>query len=314
MQLFNKLFTLWAIAGAVAAYINPGLFTGLKPYIVPGLALIMFGMGITLSWESFREILKKPAVVGLGVILQFGVMPFAAFIISKILGLSTAQTVGMVLVGSCPGGTASNVICYLAGANVALSITMTSVSTLLAVFATPFLTFLYVNQAVDVPIINMLISVFKIVIVPVILGAVINTFFSKKIRALKEIFPSVSVIIIVLIIATVVALNKKNLAGVSGILLLAVVLHNTTGLFAGYYIPRMLGYSRDICRTVSIEVGMQNSGLSVALAAKHFADMIVATLPGAIFSVWHNISGSLLASFWCFKDNRKTGSSCFCEK
>jgi len=309
MHLFNKLFTIWAIAGTAAAYYNPSMFTGLKPYIVPGLALIMFGMGITLSWNSFSEVLKKPAVVFLGVILQFAVMPLAAFGISKLLGLSTAQTVGMVLVGSCPGGTASNVICYLAKANVALSITMTSVSTILAVFATPFLTYFYVNHAVDVPIVNMLISVFKIVIMPVLLGAVINTFFSKRIRVLKEVFPSVSVIIIVLIIATVVALNKNNIAGVSSILMLAVVLHNSTGLILGYSIPRMLGYPKDICRTVSIEVGMQNSGLSVALATKHFTNMVVATLPGAIFSVWHNISGSLLASFWNMKDGEKSGNS-----
>jgi BASS family bile acid:Na+ symporter len=298
METFNKLFPIWAILFSAAAYLYPPAFLWFKSYIVYGLALIMFGMGSTITWESFKDVARKPFVVFIGVFLQYAAMPLMAFLISRMLNLTPAQTIGMVLLGSCPGGTASNVICYLAGANVTLSVTLTVISTLLAVFLTPFLTYFYVNTSVDVPALNMLISVAKIVLVPVILGALLNGIFKEKISGIKKVFPSLSVVIIVMLIAAIIALNKENIAQTGIILFAAVLIHNFSGLTIGYFIPKMLGFDKESCRTISIEVGMQNSGLSVALAVKHFATLPAATLPGAIFSIWHNISGSTLASIW----------------
>lgn len=302
MQRFNSLFIVWALIGSAVAYVFPSLFLWFKPYIVYGLALIMFGMGSTVTWDSFKSVVKSPGAVAVGVFLQYLIMPLAAFLVSKALRLPPAETVGMVLVGSCPGGTASNVICYLGGANVTLSITLTTISTLLAVFATPFFAYLYIHATVDVPAYSMLVSVFQMVIVPVILGAVINGVLKDRVKTIRDFFPSLSVVVIVFIIACIVALNRANLAVSGALIFLAVILHNLCGLFFGYFIPKMLGFDKVTCRTISIEVGMQNSGLSVALAAKHFAAMAAATLPGAIFSVWHNITGSILASLWRRKE------------
>ncbi len=200
----------------------------------------------------------------------------------------------MVLVGVSPGGTASNVICYLARGDVAVSIALTTASTLAAVAATPVLTYWYVGQVVDVPVIDMLLDVLKIIIAPVAAGVIINYLFGHKLRAIKQWFPLVSVCAIVLIIAIIVALNQGRLGGIAVTLVTAVIAHNGIGLAGGYWIARLLGFERKICRTLAIEVGMQNSGLAVTLAIKYFSS--VAALPGALFSIWHNISGALLAA------------------
>ncbi len=292
----TALFPLWAILLSLMAYLQPGLFVGLKPAILPLLGIVMFGMGMTLTWEHFRAVLQRPAVVALGVALQYLVMPLAAWLIAESLGLPPALMAGLVLVGACPGGTASNVVCFLARGDVALSITLTTVSTLLAIVMTPLLTDLYVGQKIPVPVQSMLWSIFKIVLLPVTLGVVVNSLAGARLARFKPVFPLISVVAIVLIIAIIVALNRSNLGSLGIAVAAAVVLHNSLGLLLGYWIPRGLGLSEQLCRTLAIEVGMQNSGLGVALAVKYFS--VAAALPGAIFSIWHNLSGSMLAGYW----------------
>lgn len=292
----TALFPLWALLASVWAYFLPGMFVPFKPAIVPLLGLVMFGMGMTLTWQNFAEVVRRPVLVGLGVALQFLLMPLLGWVFAKLLGLPPLVAAGLVLVGSCPGGTASNVVCYLARGDVALSITLTTFSTLLAVAATPFLTWLYIGQTVPVPVWSMLLTILKIVIAPVALGVLINRGLGARLRGIKDLFPLVSVVTICVIIAIVVALNHQQLQGVALAAVAAVILHNLSGLTAGYTVPRLLGLPERTCRTLAIEVGMQNSGLGVALAIKYFS--AAAALPGALFSIWHNLSGSALAGYW----------------
>ncbi|MCK5669672.1 MAG: bile acid:sodium symporter family protein, partial [Gammaproteobacteria bacterium] len=254
--------------------------------------------------EDFKRVLKSPRVIGLGLLLQYGLMPLLAFVIAIILSLPTALTAGLVLVGTCPGGTASNVICYLGRGDVALSITLTAISTLLAVFLTPVLTWLYIGQEVPVPIVNMMLTVLKIIILPVTLGVIVNRYFGQYLLQAKQFLPVVSVIAIVFIIGIIVALNSQQISQLALPIIIAVMLHNGLGLASGYTIAKYLGYDEKICRTLAIEVGMQNSGLGVALATKYFT--AITALPAAFFSIWHNITGSLLAAYWTRKSKDTT--------
>ena len=296
MNKIVNLFPVWAILLSVVAYANAAFFASYQQIIVPLLALVMFSMGMTLRWNDFIAVLRKPVIISIAVAIQFLLMPLFAYGLSIYLNLSQELMTGMLLVGASAGGTASNVICYLAKGDVALSILMTIVSTLFAVLLMPALTFLYLNQVVPVPVEGMLKSILLIVLLPVLSGAVINSFFSRRLSKVQAVFPLLSTMAIVLIIAIIVGLNHANLSDLAIPVVLAVCLHNSLGLLFGYGIPRLLKYDERICRTVCIEVAMQNSGLSVALAIKHFS--IAAALPGALFSIWHNISGSLLALFW----------------
>lgn len=228
--------------------------------------------------------------------MQYTIMPLAAWIVCLVLKLPADLAAGVILLGCCPGGTASNVISYLAKADVALSIVLTSVSTLLAFLATPFLTWVFIGQTVDVDVTGMLVSVVNVVIVPVALGLAINYFFEKRISAVREVFPAISAAAIVIIIAVIIGTNSTNLEQSGPLVLLAVILHNGLGLAGGYWVSKALRLSETEARTIAIEVGMQNSGLSVALAIKHFT--AAAALPGAIFSIWHNLSGAFLAGHW----------------
>ncbi|MBK1705349.1 bile acid:sodium symporter family protein [Halochromatium glycolicum] len=296
MQAITTLFPLWALLGSLLAYVQPEPFVAAKPAIVPLLGLVMFGMGMTLTWRSFAQVLRRPARVGLGIALQYGVMPLAALLVGLTLGLPPALLAGLVLVGASPGGTASNVVCFLARGDVALSITLTTVSTLLAIGATPLLTWLYVGERVPVPVWSMLQSIFQVVLLPVGLGVLVNSLAHRWLVRVQPLFPVISVLAIVVIIAIVVALNRDNLASLGWTVALAVIVHNAIGLSAGYGIGRLATGDERTARTLAVEVGMQNSGLAVALAVKYFAP--AAALPGALFSVWHNLSGSLLAAWW----------------
>lgn len=296
----TQLFPLWAIILSIAAYFLPDLFVPFKTSIIPLLAVVMFGMGMTLKWENFNKVVKSPKIIWIGVSLQYLVMPLSAFIISKVLGLSPALTAGMVLVGSSAGGTASNVITYLAKGDVALSITLTMTSTLIAVVMTPFLSYIYLHQIVPVPFLKMLWSILQIVLIPVLLGTTINSLFAENIKKIRSVFPLISVLAIVVIIAIIVGLNQQRLSNLGFVIIFAVILHNVSGLVSGYWLTRFLGYDDRTCRTVGIEVGMQNSGLSVALAIKYFS--AAAAIPGAIFSIWHNLSGSFLAGYWSWRN------------
>lgn len=296
LSQLTRLFPVWAILGAGAAALFPDAFLSLKPTIVPLLGLVMFGMGMTLTPANFLEVAKRPLVVLLGVALQFLIMPLAGFLVATGFGLAPMLVAGVVLVGSCPGGTASNVITYLARGDVALSITLTAVATCLAIVATPILTWLYVGQSVAVPVLDMLLSILKIVLLPVCLGVAVNRFLGQRFGPLKEAFPLVSVLAIVLIIAIIVALNRDEIATLGLAVGAVVILHNLLGLAGGYGISKLLGLDERASRTLAIEVGMQNSGLGVALAVQYFS--AAAALPGALFSVWHNLSGAALASLW----------------
>jgi bile acid:Na+ symporter, BASS family len=297
----TQLFPLWAILLSLAGYWQADWFASFKFSIIPLLSLIMFGMGMSLKAVDFKLVLKRPKLIAVGILMQFLLMPFIAWGIAILLSLPPLLLAGMVLVGSSPGGTASNVIAYLAKGNLALSITLTSVSTLIAVIATPYLTLFYAGQVVPVDTIGMLFSIFKIVLIPVFLGVLLNTLFGEQLLKIKDIFPLISVIAIVFIIAIVVALNAGRLAEIGLLIVSAVMLHNLLGLVSGYSIAHLLGYDKKICRTLSIEVGMQNSGLAVALASNYFGAM--AALPGALFSIWHNLSGSALAAYWNRQNN-----------
>ncbi|MDH3526295.1 MAG: bile acid:sodium symporter family protein [Gammaproteobacteria bacterium] len=292
----TRLFPLWALLGSLLAYLVPEWFIPLKPAIVPLLGLVMFGMGITLTGYHFLTVLRRPFPVLLGVGLQFLVMPLAAWVLAIVLALPPQLAAGLILVGCCPGGTASNVICYLARGDVALSITLTAVSTLLAIVATPLLTLLYAGQTVPVPAVDMIYSIFKIIFLPVALGVLLNHFLHQPLAAVRSVFPLLSVLAIVIIIVIIVALNREQLANIATATTLAIMAHNLTGLLGGYWIARWFGCDERECRTLSIEVGMQNSGLAVALAIKYFS--VAAALPGALFSIWHNLSGSFLAGYW----------------
>jgi BASS family bile acid:Na+ symporter len=296
IQTATRLFPLWTVLFSALAYAAPSLFTPLKPSLFFLLGLVMFGMGISLKVSDFLNIIKSPKPIVLGLLLQFLCMPFFAWAISSWLQLPLMLATGMMLVGASPGGTASNVICYLAKGNVALSITITTASTLLAVIATPVISLLYLGKQVDVPAMKMLMDILNIIILPVAAGVIINQLFGRFLASTRHVFPLISVFSIVLIIAIIVALNQSRLGSVGLILMVAVALHNACGLFVGYWLPRLLGMDKKTSKTLAIEVGMQNSGLAVALAVKYFAP--ISALPGALFSLWHNLSGSLLASFW----------------
>jgi bile acid:Na+ symporter, BASS family len=303
IKLFNTLFPVWALLFCAVAYTFPTTFYSLSSFISYLLMAIMLFMGMTLSNTDFIRVVKMPKIISLGLFLQFFIMPLSALLISRLYGFSDELTIGMILVGSVSGGTASNVITYLADGDVALSITMTTVSTLLSVLVTPLLTYIYVGQSLDVPVLDMLISILKIVLFPVLLGVILNHFFSARITKNEPYLATISMLLILTIIAIVVALNHDNMNEVGLLIIGAVMMHNTIGLVSGYTITAFFGYDEKICRTVAIEVGMQNSGLAVALALKYFTPL--SALPGAVFSIWHNISGALLASYW----NRKTSKN-----
>lgn len=296
-------FPLWALLFSGVAFLYPQLFVGFKSSIVPLLMMIMLGMGLTLSWQDFKRVWQNRFVVGLGVGIQFLIMPLSAWLLSWLFDFSLELTIGMLLVGATAGGTASNVIAYLAKGDVALSVSMTLVSTLIAVVMLPFLTWLYLGELVEVPASSMLWMLLKMIVLPLLLGMILNALLHSQVAKITAILPLFSMIAILLIIAIVVALNQANLHIMAWTLLLAVIVHNSLGLAFGYWLTRRFGYDSVIARTVAIEVGMQNSGLSVALALQYFS--AVSALPGALFSIWHNVSGSLFASYWQAKARKQ---------
>jgi len=296
----TSLFPLWALLGCGVAMLWPGFFASLKTLIVPLLGAVMFAMGMSLRPENFAEVLKRPREVVLGLTLQYSLMPILAWAVARLLGLDALLTAGLVLVGACPGGTASNVVCYLARGDLALSISLTTLSTVMAVAATPLLTWLLIGRTVPVPVADMFADILVVVLVPVLAGVLLNRLFGHALQPLKRLSPLLSVAAIALIIAVIVALNHDRLGDLALPVVIAVAAHNLLGLACGYLLARLLGFDQRVSRTLAIEVGMQNSGLGVALAGKYFA--AAAALPGAVFSVWHNISGSALAAFWVRRD------------
>ncbi len=296
IQRITQLFPLWAVLFSLFAFFLPAPLAQLGDWIVPLLMLIMFGMGMTLTGEDFRRVGRQPLLIAVGTGLQFLIMPLAALLVAWLLAPTPEILIGLVIVGACPGGTASNVICYLARADVALSISITMVSTLVAVVATPFLVWFYLGETIPVPVVDMLVSLVQIVLVPVTAGTLLNSFFHARLTPVRQVFPLVSVLAIVFVIGIIVAANRDSIVAGGLLVMLAVMLHNAMGLGLGYSAARLLRLDRRRARTLAIEVGMQNSGLGVALATQHFS--AAAALPGALFSIWHNLSGSFLAWWW----------------
>jgi len=297
-DFFGKWMALIVIAVAALALFAPQTCLWIKTsWINWLLGIVMFGMGLTLKMDDFKVVFSRPKDIIIGFIAQFTLMPLIAFLLAKAFNLPTEIAVGVILVGTCPGGTSSNVMTYLSKGDVPLSVGMTAVSTLFAPLMTPLLTLLYAGQRVDVNAVAMFLSIVKVVLVPITLGLVCNYFFEKVTREIVRILPLISTIAIIMIIASVVSANSARLKTVGVMVVIVVILHNLLGYATGFGVGKLLRLNTTKCRALSIEVGMQNSGLATSLAATHFAQYPLATIPGAVFSVWHNISGAVYANF-----------------
>ncbi|QLB20454.1 sodium transporter [Vespertiliibacter pulmonis] len=304
-QFISKTFAIWVIMFAIIATQFPDIFKLIVPWIPYLLGIVMLGMGLTLTFKDFTEITRNPKGVIIGVIAQFVIMPMIAFFLAKIFQLPADLAIGVILVGACPGGTSSNVITFLARGNTALSVACTTISTLLAPILTPAVFYLFASQWLDINASSMFISVLKIVLLPIFVGLLIRSIFKQKIENFSQIMPLISVIAIILILCAVVAVSKDKIIE-SGLLIFGIVaLHNILGYLLGYGISRAFRLSSPDSRAISIEVGMQNSGLGAALAALHFKFNPIIAVPSAVFSLWHNISGPILAMIFTLSDNKK---------
>jgi bile acid:Na+ symporter, BASS family len=292
-----RFFLLWVFLAAAGALVWPAGFTWFQPLIIPGLGVIMFGMGTALTPADFKRVAEQPYPIAIGLLAQFFIMPFIAAAIAKFFELPPAIAAGLILVGSCPGGTASNVMTYLAKGDVALSVTMTSCSTIASLVATPYLMLWLAGKYVSVHPPELLISILMVVIFPVAAGLIVRQFLAARVRQFEAVLPVLSVALIVLVVACIVGLSRDQLLDSGALVFVTVAAHNSAGLLLGYAMAKLAGLDAVRCRTIAIEVGMQNSGLGVALARKHFADVLVA-LPAAIFSVVQNITGPVVANFW----------------
>ena len=294
----TNLFPVWVVLGGVLALVEPALFTWFRgPLIVWGLATIMLGMGITLSFADFRRVVRVPRPIALGFAAQFCLMPLLAYSIASGLSLPVPLAVGLILTGTCPGGTASNVVTYIARASLPLSVLMTMCSTLGAVVLTPLLTEWLAGSLVPVDGWGLFSSTLQVVVLPVLLGITLNHFAPRVVDVVSPVAPLVAVVAIVLIVASIIGQSADEVIRAGASLLTAVLLLHGGGFLLGYLLAQLLGYDETVRRTVSIEVGMQNSGLAVVLARQHFADPLTA-VPGAISSVAHSVLGSVLAGVW----------------
>lgn len=291
----GKYFALWVLLGAALGFFVSPL-AALTGYIAPLLGLVMFGMGLTLTASDFVRVFRRPAGVAIGVASQFTIMPLVAFVLAFALRLPPELAAGVILLGCCPGGTASNVITYLARGDVSLSVSMTAVSTVLAPILTPLLVLLLAGQWLPVDVAGLFVSIVQIVLLPVAVGVAVNTLFGRVVRRVRPVLPLVSVAAIVVIVAAVVAASAESLLTVGPLVLVVVILHNLAGYALGYGVAGVMKIEPYQRRAMVVEVGMQNSGLAAALATTYFGP--VAALPGAVFSVWHNVSGPVLATFW----------------
>ena len=299
----GKTFAVWVILFAVLGFLFPTTFKLIAPYIVYLLGIIMFGMGLTLSLNDFQALVKRPWEVAIGVLAHFIIMPALAVLLTRIIPMPPEVAAGVILVGCCPGGTSSNVMTYLAKGDVALSLACTSVTTLAAPIVTPFLVWMFASQYLPVDPLAMFLSIVQVIIVPLALGLLFQRFVPGLVRAAIPVLPLVSVVGIVLIVSAVVGASKGAIAQ-SGLLIFAVVvLHNGLGYLFGFFAAKAFGLSLPKRKALAIEVGMQNSGLGAALANAYFSP--IAAVPSAIFSVWHNISGALIANYFARQTEEK---------
>ena len=287
---------IWVLLAAVSALVFPEVLSHVRPTVINYLlGMVMFGMGLTLNLKDFKIVFSRPKDVIIGCLAQFTIMPLLAWTLSRVFGLDEALALGVVLVGCCPGGTASNVITYLAKGDLALSVGMTGVSTLLAPFLTPLLTWLLAGKSVDVDVMSMFLSILWVVILPIVVGLIVKSVWPKFTEKAVDFLPAISTLAITCIVGIVIAANAGKIMSGGLIIILIVALHNVCGLCLGFLIGKLLGLSTHKRKAISIEVGMQNSGLATSLATIHFAAYPMASIPGAVFSVWHNISGAIVA-------------------
>jgi BASS family bile acid:Na+ symporter len=300
--VISRYFALWVLLAAVAGWYAPDAFTWVGPQIPLLLGVIMFGMGMTLRLDDFRALLIRPWEVLGGVAAQYTIMPLLALLVVSVFRLPPDLAVGVILLGTCPGGTASNVMTFLARGDVALSVAITSVSTLLAPFLTPVLTLWLAGAYVDVALGALFVSIVKIVILPLALGLIAHRVLGARVAPFMRALPVVSIVAIALIVAFVIGANAERIRSVTGAIVGAVVAHNLLGLAVGYLAALLFRMPLAKRKAVCLEVGMQNSGLAVALATLHFNPL--AAVPGAMFSLWHNLSGPLLATYWTWREDR----------
>ncbi|TKH07517.1 bile acid:sodium symporter family protein [Peribacillus simplex] len=295
-QFVSSTFAIWVLIFATFAFLSPNTFSWIGGYITILLGIVMFGMGLTITVDDFKEVLTRPKDVAVGVIGQFVIMPTLAYLLAKGFNLPPEIAIGVILVGCCPGGTSSNVMTFLSKGDVALSVTITSITTLLAPFVTPALILLFASEWVDIAPSSLFISIVQVVLIPIILGIIVQKVFKKQAKASVKVLPLVSVIAIVAIVSAVVAGSQEKIAETGLLIFVVVILHNTLGYAIGYLFAKLFKMNLPKRKAIAIEVGMQNSGLGVALAAAHFSPL--AAVPSAIFSVWHNISGPILATIF----------------
>lgn len=297
LSRFTNLYAVWVIGASIIAFFVPGLFNWFSgPWVTWALTIIMLGMGLTLTIDNFRGVWRMPRPVALGFCAQYTIMPLTAWGIATVMKLDAPLAVGLILVGCCPGGTASNVVTYLARANVALSVVLTMTSTLLAIVMTPLLMQLLAGHYVPIDAYGIFKTTFQVVLLPVVLGVFLSHRFPKFGAAASQVGPAIAVVAIVMIAGSIVANNVEAIAGHGVQLAIAGLLLHTMGFIFGYFVTRLFRYKQNTARTVSIEVGMQNSGLAMVLANQHFA---AATATPAVFSsVFHTLVGSLAAAWW----------------
>ena len=287
---------------AALALVVPASFVWIDTWAInPMLGVIMFGMGLTLSPQDFKIVLSRPKDILIGCLTQFTVMPLLAIGLTWAFALPKELAIGVILVGCCPGGTASNVITYLAKGDLALSVGMTAASTLLAPLLTPLLVWMLAGTMVDVDTMGMLMSIVYVVITPIICGLLCQRFLPGVTKRVTPYLPAFSSVVIALVVGIVVSHNADRLLTAGLMVVAVVIIHNLLGLTIGFIVGRLLHLQKPKCVALSIEVGMQNSGLASSLAVLHFAAYPLATIPGAVFSVWHNISGAFVAKLYSIK-------------
>lgn len=293
-KFMTNMMAVWVILLTVIALIYPNLFIWIAPYITILLGVIMFTMGLTLSIDDFKEIFKQPIKVIVLALSQYLVMPIIAVSLVFLFNLPPEIAIGVILVGSSPGGTSSNVMTFLAKGNVALSVAATTVTTLLAPIVTPSLTLLLASTWLDISFSAMMVSILQVVLIPVLLGLGVGSLFRKQVDRVVDVLPMISMTGILGVMTAVTASNVDNILASGLIILLVVILHNSLGYATGFLLGKIFKFNFADTKTISIEVGMQNSGLATTLAVQHFEP--VTALPGALFSVWHSLSGAVLAN------------------
>lgn len=296
-QLVN-FFPLYVLTASTISFFYPKLFTWFSGNLISvGLGVIMLGMGITLSLKDFSEVFKHTKLVFLGLILQYTIMPLSGYFFAEVFNLENYFKAGLILVACCPGGTASNVITYIARANVALSVTMTTISTFIAIILTPALTMLFIGDKVEVDGAGLFISTIQVIILPIVTGLMMRRYFPGITFKLEKISPLISVLFITLIVASIIGSGKKEIVHSGLKLIFAVFFLHASGFFFGYLFSKIFSKDEIASRTISIEVGMQNSGLGVVLAKENFVNPLVA-IPCAISSLFHSLIASILAFVW----------------